>query len=193
MRACDRPPGHGPGNPAGTGIPVLNIDLIYGIDGQAEESRRYSLRAALGWQPEEINLYPLYVRPRTGLSRRERASDAEWDAQRLRLYCCGRDLLRAEGYEQVSMRIFRRPGAPARGPGDHACRTDGMIGLGCGARSYTSRPHYSFDYAVDMGAVRTAPVRRGPRPLGRARPGAVLAGRAVGDVRLRAEVTRPWI
>lgn len=29
-----------------------------------------------------------------------------------------------------------------------------MIGLGCGARSYTSRLHYSFDYAVRMSEVR---------------------------------------
>lgn len=29
-----------------------------------------------------------------------------------------------------------------------------MIGLGCGARSYTSTLHYSFDYAVDMGEIR---------------------------------------
>ncbi|MGQ4511306.1 STM4012 family radical SAM protein [Streptomyces sp. DW26H14] len=137
------------------GIPVLNIDLIYGIDGQTEESWRHSLRAALAWRPEELYLYPLYVRPRTGLSRREHADGAPWDAQRLRLYRYGRDLLRAEGYEQVSMRMFRRPGAPAQGPDDHACQTDGMVGLGCGARSYTSRLHYASDYAVDMGEIRT--------------------------------------
>ncbi len=29
-----------------------------------------------------------------------------------------------------------------------------MIGLGCGARSYTSALHYSFDYAVDMHEIR---------------------------------------
>jgi oxygen-independent coproporphyrinogen-3 oxidase len=30
-----------------------------------------------------------------------------------------------------------------------------MIGLGCGARSYTSALHYSFDYAVDMREIRS--------------------------------------
>ena len=29
-----------------------------------------------------------------------------------------------------------------------------MVGLGCGARSYTEGLHYSFDYAVGVGAVR---------------------------------------
>ncbi|MET9852308.1 STM4012 family radical SAM protein [Streptomyces sp. NPDC006450] len=141
-------------------IPVLNIDLIYGIDGQTEDSWRYSLDAALAWRPEELYLYPLYVRPLTGLGRRPAdASSAGWDQQRLRLYRAGRDHLLAAGYEQVSMRMFRRTGAPGEGaeqdvePG--ACQTDGMIGLGCGARSYTAELHYSFDYAVDMRQIRT--------------------------------------
>ncbi|MEU3430807.1 STM4012 family radical SAM protein [Streptomyces gardneri] len=142
-----------------TGVPVLNIDLIYGIDGQTERSWRSSLDAALTWRPEELYLYPLYVRPLTGLGRispadRERA-DREWDERRLRLYRYGRDHLLAHGYEQVSMRMFRRTDAAPLGPDDYACQTDGMIGLGCGARSYTSALHYSFDYAVDMREIRS--------------------------------------
>ncbi|QNE73649.1 coproporphyrinogen III oxidase family protein [Streptomyces finlayi] len=144
------------------GIPVLNIDLIYGIDGQTEVTWRASLDAALAWRPEELYLYPLYVRPLTGLGRlgaatppgAQAAADAAWDDQRLRLYRAGRDHLLAEGYEQVSMRMFRRTGAPHEGPDDYACQTDGMIGLGCGARSYTSFLHYSFDYAVEMREIR---------------------------------------
>ena len=137
------------------GIPVLNIDLIYGIDGQTERSWLRSLDAALAWHPEELYLYPLYVRPLTGLGRKGAAeSEEEWDARRLRLYRLGRDHLLARGYEQVSMRMFRRADAPATGGEDYACQTDGMIGLGCGARSYTSGLHYSFDYAVDMREIR---------------------------------------
>ncbi|MEU3464817.1 STM4012 family radical SAM protein [Streptomyces sp. NPDC006733] len=144
-------------------IPVLNIDLIYGIDGQSERSWQRSLDAALAWRPEELYLYPLYVRPLTGLGRlgasaeadRTGRADRDWDEQRLRLYRFGRDHLLAQGYEQVSMRMFRRTDAPATGGEDYACQTDGMIGLGCGARSYTSALHYSFDYAVGMGEIRS--------------------------------------
>ncbi|MEU8709773.1 STM4012 family radical SAM protein [Streptomyces sp. NPDC048565] len=141
-------------------IPVLNIDLIYGIDGQTEASWRTSLDAALAWRPEELYLYPLYVRPLTGLGRLAdgaeppRGPDSAWDEQRLALYRAGRDHLLAQGYEQVSMRMFRRADAPQAGPEDYACQTDGMIGLGCGARSYTSSLHYSFDYAVETREVR---------------------------------------
>lgn len=136
-------------------IPILNIDLIYGIDGQTRESWLGSLRTALRWEPEEIYLYPLYVRPLTGLGRLDLGRDAEWDAQRLDLYRSGRDCLLENGYEQVSMRMFRRLDAPViEGGEDYACQTDGMIGLGCGARSYTSSLHYSFDYAVSASGVR---------------------------------------
>ncbi|MGW0551079.1 STM4012 family radical SAM protein [Streptomyces altiplanensis] len=135
-------------------IPVLNIDLIYGIEGQTAETWRTSLDAALAWRPEELYLYPLYVRPLTGLGRLGAEADAAWDTQRLRLYRQGRDHLLAHGYEQVSMRMFRRADAPEQAADDYACQTDGMIGLGCGARSYTSALHYSFDYAVDMREVR---------------------------------------
>ncbi|MFC4499651.1 MULTISPECIES: STM4012 family radical SAM protein [Streptomyces] len=137
-----------------TDIPVLNIDLIYGIDGQTEDTWLHSLDAALAWRPEELYLYPLYVRPLTGLDRRGAGPDPDWDEQRLRLYRAGRDHLLAHGYTQQSMRMFRRTDAPPQGADDYACQTDGMIGLGCGARSYTAGLHYSFDYAVGMHEIR---------------------------------------
>ncbi|MFI9330923.1 STM4012 family radical SAM protein [Kitasatospora sp. NPDC052868] len=137
------------------GFPILNIDLIYGIDGQSEAGWLRSLDAALAWQPEELYLYPLYVRPLTGLARRgEQESPAAWDARRLALYRVGRDHLLAQGYQQVSMRMFRRAASPQAGSSEYACQTDGMVGLGCGARSYTSQLHYSFDYAVSATEVR---------------------------------------
>ncbi|GLF98453.1 STM4012 family radical SAM protein [Streptomyces yaizuensis] len=137
------------------GVPVLNIDLIYGIDGQTARSWRHSLDAALAWEPEELYLYPLYKRPLTPLGRRAAEGGAAWDAERLGRYREGRDHLLARGYEQRSMRMFRRAAAPPQGADDYACQTDGMIGLGCGARSYTTTHHYSFDYAVNMTEIRS--------------------------------------
>jgi oxygen-independent coproporphyrinogen-3 oxidase len=113
------------------------------------ESWLYSIEAALAWRPEELYLYPLYVRPLTGLGKQGRA----WDDQRLELYRAGRDRLVAAGYEQVSMRMFRLPGTGSSTA--YCCQTDGMVGLGCGARSYTSGLHYSFEYAVEARHVRS--------------------------------------
>lgn len=132
------------------GFATLNIDLIYGIAGQSAASWARSLDAALAWEPEEVYLYPLYVRPLTGLGRRELPFA---DDQRLSLYRQGRDHLLSAGYEQVSMRMFRRLGAPVAST-KYSCQEDGMVGLGCGARSYTSKLHYSFEYAVEIGQVR---------------------------------------
>jgi len=131
------------------GFSTLNIDLIYGIDGQTDGSWIGSIDRALEWKPEELYLYPLYVRPLTGLGRRA----GDWDDQRLRLYRLGRDHLLEQGYEQVSMRMFRLPGSGAAG-GGYSCQEDGMVGLGCGARSYTADLHYSFEYAVHATEVR---------------------------------------
>jgi oxygen-independent coproporphyrinogen-3 oxidase len=51
------------------------------------------------------------------------------------------------------MRMFRRVGQVGGGT-EYCCQTDGMVGLGCGARSYTAALHYSFEYAVGTRHVR---------------------------------------
>lgn len=134
---------------AGSGLRTVNVDLIYGLPGQTAASWRYSLNEALRYSPQELYLYPLYVRPLTALGR----SRKEWDDARLALYRDGRDVLLAAGYEQVSMRMFRRGASTAARP-DYCCQTDGMVGLGCGARSYTRALHYSLDYAVRPKSVK---------------------------------------
>ena len=139
------------------GFPVLNVDLIYGLPGQTAETWERSLREALAWRPEEVFLYPLYVRPLTGLSRRLPTTDPwrEWpDDERLALYRLGRKRLLEAGYAQVSMRLFRAAHAPSVAGPDYCCQADGMIGLGCGARSYTRGLHYSGEYAVGSRGVR---------------------------------------
>jgi oxygen-independent coproporphyrinogen III oxidase len=133
------------------GIPILNIDLIYGLAFQTPASWLESLKSALEWQPEELFLYPLYVRPLTGLGNSKRS----WDDARLELYRLGRDFLMANGYGQVSMRMFRRSASPEHsGSINYDCQNDGMVGLGCGARSYTQSLHYSSEYAVGQTGVR---------------------------------------
>jgi oxygen-independent coproporphyrinogen-3 oxidase len=165
-----------------TAFAILNIDLIYGLPGQTVESWLGSVRSALRYAPEELFLYPLYVRPQTGLGRSQRS----WDDLRLTCYREARALLLDEGYEQVSMRMFRThrdlsPLAPCgrgvggegkgrtphpqplshKGQGEkeadgpvYCCQEDGMVGLGCGARSYTTGLHYADEYAVRPEGVR---------------------------------------
>jgi oxygen-independent coproporphyrinogen III oxidase len=133
-----------------SGFPTLNIDLIYGLPGQTVDSWLASLRAALTFRPEELYLYPLYVRPLTGLGRR----GTPIVDQRLACYRAGRDLLLDAGYRQVSMRMFRAAQASTQDGPVYCCQEDGMVGIGCGARSYTRGLHYSGDYAVGAAGVK---------------------------------------
>ena len=128
---------------------TLNIDLIYGAEGQSISRWLESVQQAIEWQATEIYLYPLYVRPLTGLGRK---GQQNWDDQRLESYYKARELLLNAGYQQRSMRMFQRPGPEKpltlQAAGEYHCQEDGMVGLGCGARSYTQSLHYSSDYAV---------------------------------------------
>lgn len=176
-----------------TGFPTLNIDLIYGLPGQSVASWLSSLRMALRYRPEELYLYPLYVRPLTvsgssipvsssgskkscsspgsrsgkvysvnpkrskGNASGRMLEELPMHEEDIRLACyrAARELLLAEGYTQVSMRMFRAAHAPAETGPVYCVQDDGMLGLGCGARSYTRTHHYSSEYAVGAPTIRS--------------------------------------
>jgi coproporphyrinogen III oxidase-like Fe-S oxidoreductase len=196
------------------GPAALNVDLMYGLPGQTEATWRASLEAALAYRPEELYLYPLYVRPLTTLGRKAAraatspagaalpslaapaAADAAEHDRRIALYEQGRELLRAAGYRQISMRMFRLDPAAADAAGAprgaeagpvYCCQDDGMIGLGCGARSYTRGVHYSSEWAVGARSVREIIDRW------IARPDAAFAVADHGFVLDETEQRRRWL
>jgi oxygen-independent coproporphyrinogen-3 oxidase len=132
------------------GFPTLNIDLIYGLPGQTVASWLESVETALHYAPEELYLYPLYVRPLTGLGKSAR----QWDDVRPACYHEAAALLRSRGYVQTSMRMFQARHAPTPAEPIYCCQEDGMVGLGCGGRSYTRGLHYASEYAVGARGVR---------------------------------------
>ena len=136
------------------GFPVMNLDLIYGIEGQTVATLLGSVDSALAFHPEELYLYPLYVREQTGLGKMAIRHAPAGGDDRQALYLAARDHLLAAGYEQVSMRMFRAPHAPAETGPVYCCQEDGMVGLGAGARSYTAGLHYSTGYAVARAPTR---------------------------------------
>ncbi len=135
-------------------FPVLNLDLIYGLPGQTTASWIYSLERALAYEPEEIFLYPLYTREHTivkpgDLAQRDRDI-------RMSCYVEARDRLLAAGYTQYSMRRFARQGAESgKQTLPYGCQEEGMVGLGCGARSYTANVHYASRYGVSRRATES--------------------------------------
>lgn len=129
---------------ADSSVAEFNLDLIYGGKGQTTKSFLYSVEKTIEYSPTEIFLYPLYVRQLTGLGKR--SSDAAQDS-RHEIYLAARDFLLTNGYEQLSLRCFRRP-TKTRHIDIHRSAIDNSIGTGAGARSYTSQMHYSSEYAV---------------------------------------------
>ena len=127
-------------------FPIFNLDLIYGIPGQSTQTWLASLTKAVQFEPTEIFLYPLYIRPLTAMfKKRDGLGDTDIRAT---LYQMGREFLLEHGYVQDSMRLFRKPLAGLRESSEYSCQEDGMIGLGTNARSYTTDVHYSTEYAV---------------------------------------------
>lgn len=131
-------------------FPLLNLDLIYGAANQTTKSWQYSLNKMLEISPEEVFLYPLYVRPLTGLGKQAKS----WDDFRMDLYLQARDFLLVNGYEQLSMRQFKKKEAPNFSHSTYSAQESPMLGLGVGARSYTKNIHYSSDYAVGREGIK---------------------------------------
>lgn len=130
------------------GFPVLNLDLIYGLPGQTVASWLYSLERALSYEPEELFLYPLYTREHMIMNKGAGRSQGGADL-RLACYAAARERLLEAGYVQYSMRRFSKVSASSgKILLPYGCQEEGMVGLGCGARSYTRQVHYATRYGV---------------------------------------------
>jgi oxygen-independent coproporphyrinogen-3 oxidase len=156
------------------GFPEFNIDLIYGLPGQTEASWLLSLDEATGSAATGLFLYPLYVRPLTGLDGRTNLPPAPGPAAMGRMYDAAVARLAAAGFRQETMRQFRRIScrgagfqpaclnatpagwkpAPQSADLEYRCQRDGMLGLGPGARSYTRRLHYSTPWKMVARNIR---------------------------------------
>lgn len=120
-------------------FPYFNIDLIYGIKGQTVESFLYSLEQALRFQPNELFIYPLYVRQGTAITERES------DAVCFQMYCAARDFLKERGFLQTSMRRFiQHPSTDTA----VSCGDEVMLSCGSGGRSYLGDLHFATRYTV---------------------------------------------
>lgn len=146
-------------------FPHFNLDLIYGLPGQTEASWRYSLDAVVDSAATSLFLYPLYIRPLTGLDRRAEMSACPTPPQMGRLYDVAVERLTAAGFRQLTMRQFRRDTLAGRTAGvrrlvhsiddlEYRCQRDGMVGLGAGARSYTQTLHYSTPWRMVARNIR---------------------------------------
>jgi oxygen-independent coproporphyrinogen-3 oxidase len=117
------------------GIPNINLDLIFGVPGQSEDSWRASLRAALDLAPDHVSCYGLSYEEDTEFFRRLQcgemrpAPDIEKD-----LFEVADEILGAAGFVHYEVSNFARPGAECRHHLDGWAGRD-YLGIGPGAVS----------------------------------------------------------
>jgi oxygen-independent coproporphyrinogen-3 oxidase len=128
-------------------FPQFNIDLIYGIEGQTEESFLSSIRSALQYQPTELFLYPLYIRSGVRIAGKVNSELL------FNMYTAGRNELLKAGFRQTSMRRFVQDNNAA--DAEHSCGDELMISCGCGGRSYIGELHYATPYAVGQSRIKS--------------------------------------
>lgn len=159
------------------GFPCVNLDFIYGIPGQTEESLLKSLKEALRFAPEELFLYPLYLNHGAGLEKQVGREIVLEPQKAYRQYQKASRFLKESGYRQDSMRRFVRMknialpkevlpektflnyGITEDSPQDAVrkfsdCGFGTSLALGCGGRSYLGNLHFCTPYAITQKGCR---------------------------------------
>ena len=119
----------------------LNIDLIYGIDGQTQADLKNSVDNVLKYNPDEIFIYPLYIRTGTILHRIN--STVLSAVETYEQYIFLKDYLKSKGFYQTSMRRFCRKVPDI----NESCGFENTLSVGCGGRSYLGNLHFCTPYA----------------------------------------------
>ena len=127
-------------------FPCVNLDFIYGIPGQSVDSLLKSLEEAMEYEPQEIFLYPLYVKHGAGLEKDLAEGMVLEPEKALEEYKAGSAYLQTMGYRQDSMRRFVKGEEPSRVFSD--CGFSTSLALGCGGRSYVGNLHFCTPYAI---------------------------------------------
>lgn len=128
-------------------FPCINVDFIYGIPGQSIERLLASLREAVLYQPDEIFLYPLYVKHGAKMEQKIREGMLLHPDQALQQYREASAYLRSEGYRQDSMRRFVKT---QRARAYSECGMGTSLALGCGGRSYLGDLHACSPYGITL-------------------------------------------
>lgn len=117
----------------------LNVDLIYGIPNQTIDSLKKSVDFILKYYPDEIFIYPLYVRKNMPME------SSSINSETYNMYLFLRDYLLEKGYFQTSMRRFTKT-LPLE---NKSCGFENSIAIGCGGRSYLGNLHFCSPYEIN--------------------------------------------
>ncbi len=142
------------------GFDDVNVDLIFGADGESLASWRRTLQETLALQPEHVSAYALTIEPATPLGRAVEAGrtpppDPDSQADMFELAC---NLLGAAGYDHYEVSNWALPGRECRHNLGYWERRP-YLGLGAGAHSWRDgrrwwniRPPEQYLATVESGA-----------------------------------------
>ncbi|WP_028215579.1 STM4012 family radical SAM protein [Paraburkholderia mimosarum] len=138
----------------------FNLDLIYGLSGQTYKSWQNSLHNIVSSGPLTISLYPAISRPLTAIHKQQRLHPERYmdDQATYAIYDSNVEFMQMNGYRQESFTRFTRLPENSSAYAQETSDFLGVpvIGIGAGARSYSGKYHYSFDYAVELNEVGKA-------------------------------------
>ncbi len=149
------------GDARAAGYENVNLDLIYGADGESLESWDATLRETVALAPEHVSAYALTIEPATALGRDVAAGatpapDPDLQADMFSLAC---EVLGAAGYRHYEISNWAKPGDECRHNLGYWERRP-YLGLGAGAHSYREdhrwwnlRPPEGYMEAVEAGRV----------------------------------------
>lgn len=131
-----------------------NIDLIYGLPNQTEQSIMQSLEKAISLTPQTICIYPLAIRQGTAISYMDKNLMFTM-AQKYEMFDKLRDFLETNGYEcQTVVRFVKTKNSTYQ---QQRLEYEGIptLSVGAGARSYTDNLSYCLTYKVDDNLIKT--------------------------------------
>jgi putative oxygen-independent coproporphyrinogen III oxidase len=149
------------GDARAAGYRNVNLDLIYGAEGETLESWERTLSQTVDLGPEHVSAYALTVEPSTPLGRKVAAGvvpspDPDMQADMFALAC---DRLGAEGYVHYEISNWARPGFECRHNLGYWERR-AYVGLGAGAHAYRDdrrwwnvRPPEEYMVLVESGVL----------------------------------------
>jgi oxygen-independent coproporphyrinogen-3 oxidase len=133
------------GDALDAGFGNVCVDLIYGLEGQTDESWERSVRHVADIGPPTICAYSLTLRPFTGYDRRGYSTVD--GAVLYRRYEAADQILRAAGYRQETHVRWVRPGGGYLQKANH-WGMHNILGFGAGARSYLWNVDFRNGYSV---------------------------------------------
>ncbi len=131
------------------GFKNINVDIMYGIPSQTEQSFSHTLASVCALRPEHISVYGLKIEPGTPFAKRRDSLDLPDEMTEFSMYEGAIEYLQRHGYSQYEISNFARDGYEcAHNLKYWNCKE--YLGLGPAAHSYFNGNRFSFKRDVEL-------------------------------------------